>query len=172
MTFLRDIAVVLFRENKPLSWTAPTGFPWLQCYREFNTKRLRFSIHGKRKPVQKTIAVGYRDTLRARETRDGVAANFVHACDAAHLILTVNAAIDAGVTDIAVVHDCFGCHASEADRVRKIILRTFVQMYEQNDVLAEILLSAKAVTNKPLPDLPGRGMFDIKQTLKAPYAFQ
>ena len=62
-----------------------------------------------------------------------------HACDAAHLMLTVNAAVAEGITSIATVHDSFGCLPSQAERFRRIIREQFVRMYEEHDVLAEVL---------------------------------
>ena len=166
MKFLTNLAVALQKEDKPLSWTTPSGFPWLNCYRERDTKRARFLIQGKLK--QKTIAVGYKDSLSLQETKNGAAPNFIHACDASHLVLTINAA---GIPDLVAVHDCLGCHAPMADHLREAILRTLVEMYSKHDVLAEVLASAQAVTNAKLPSLPPAGSFDLSETLRASYAF-
>jgi len=46
------------------------------------------------------------------KSADGVAANRVHACDAAHLLLVASAAAVEGIRQIATVHDSFGCLAS------------------------------------------------------------
>jgi DNA-directed RNA polymerase len=158
---------VLQKENKPLSWETPSGFPWLNCYREHDIKRSWFLIQGELK--QKTIAVGYKDNLRSRKTKDSAAPNFIHACDASHLALTINAA---GISDLVAVHDCLGCHAPLADHLREAILRTLVEMYSKHDALAEVLASAQAVTNAKLPSLPPAGSFDLRETLRASYAFQ
>jgi DNA-directed RNA polymerase, mitochondrial len=40
--------------------------------------------------------------------------------------LLVNAAVDAGITSIATVHDSFGCLPSRAERFRMIIREQFV----------------------------------------------
>jgi Autographiviridae RNA polymerase len=167
MDFLTNLAVVLQKENKPLSWETPSGFPWLNCYREHDIKRSWFLIQGELK--QKTIAVGYKDNLRSRKTKDSAAPNFIHACDASHLALTINAA---GISDLVAVHDCLGCHAPLADHLREAILRTLVEMYSKHDALAEVLASAQAVTNAKLPSLPPAGSFDLRETLRASYAFQ
>ena len=41
------------------------------------------------------------------------------------------------------VHDSFGCLAPRAERFRRIIREQFVRMYEEHDVLEEILDRAK-----------------------------
>jgi DNA-directed RNA polymerase len=167
MNFVTKLAETLQKEDKPLSWTTPSGFPWLNCYREPDTKRPRFLFPDKVR--QKTIAIGYKDRLRPQKTKNSAAPNFIHACDASHLALTINAA---GIPDLVAVHDCLGCHAPMADHLRETILRTFVEMYSQHDVLAEVLASAQAVTNAKLPSLPPAGPFDLRETLRATYAFQ
>ena len=99
--------------------------------------------------------------------------NFVHACDAAHLHLTVNAAVAEGITSIATVHDCFGCLPSRAERFRRIIREQFVRMYEEHDVLAKVLQEARRdIGGEQLPDEPPeRGSLDIEQVLDAEFAF-
>jgi Autographiviridae RNA polymerase len=92
-------------------------------------------------------------------------------CDAAHLLRTVNE----GITSIATVHDSFGCLASRVERFRKIIREQFVKLYQDHDVLQEILdcaredlgENAKGLPAKP----PDRGLLDIKEVLGADYAF-
>jgi len=55
------------------------------------------------------------------KSANGVAPNFVHACDAAHLQLVANAAAVEGIRQIATVHDSFGCLASQARRINQMI---------------------------------------------------
>jgi DNA-directed RNA polymerase len=55
------------------------------------------------------------------------------------LLRTVNAAVAEGIRSIATVHDSFGCLPSRAERFRKIIREQFVKMYEEHDVLAQVL---------------------------------
>jgi DNA-directed RNA polymerase len=89
-------------------------------------------------------------------------------------MLTVNAAVEEDITSIATVHDCFGCLPSQAERFRKIIREQFVQMYEENDVLAQVIEQAKddLVENaKGLPDKsPERGSLDVNKILEAEFA--
>jgi Autographiviridae RNA polymerase len=106
----------------------------------------------------------------------GASPNFVHACDAAHLMLTVDGAVAEGITSIATVHDCFGCLPSRAERFRRIIREQFVRMYEENDVLAQVLEQARKDLNEPstkrMPSAPpSRGSLDIKNVLEAVFAF-
>ena len=106
------------------------------------------------------------------KARNGAAANFVHACDAAHLMLTVNAAVAEGITSIATVHDSFGCLPSHAERFRQIILEQFVKLYEEHDVLREVLEQARDdLRGQVLSAAPSKGDLKIEEALKAQFAF-
>jgi DNA-directed RNA polymerase, mitochondrial len=74
------------------------------------------------------------------------------------------------------VHDSFGCLPSRASRFRKIIREEFVRMYQEHDVLQEIFDQAQADLSEPdtkrMPKGPPEwGPLDIRQVLKAEYAF-
>ena len=114
--------------------------------------------------------------INKKKSINGIAPNFVHACDAAHLMRVVIRAASEGIKNLATVHDSFGCLAPRANRSRQIIREEFVRMYEEHDVLAEILEQArndlsKQQNKKALPKLPPYGLLDIKEVLKADYAF-
>jgi DNA-directed RNA polymerase len=88
---------------------------------------------------------------------------------------TVNAAVAEGITSIATVHDSFGCLPSRAGRFRRIILEQFVRMYEEHDVLAEVLAQARADLSrntKRMPSAPPQyGALDLNKVLDAEFAF-
>jgi DNA-directed RNA polymerase, mitochondrial len=89
-------------------------------------------------------------------------------------MLAVNAAVSEGITSIATVHDSFGCLPSRAARFREIIREEFVRMYQEHDVLSEVLEGARRDLKDPkgLPDEPPQqGSLGIEQVLYAEYAF-
>jgi hypothetical protein len=73
-----------------------------------------------------------------------------------NLLLTVNAAVAEGITSIATVHDSFGCLPSRAERFRQIIREQFVKLYEENDVLAQVLESAREDLGENAKGLPAK----------------
>ena len=173
MGFLQKAARALAHEGKPLTWTTPTGLPWANRYYEHNVKRVELWLSDV--CIRLNIADGTHKGINKDKSANGVAPNLVHACDAAHLLLTVLAAFSEDVTQLATVHDSFGCLASRAGRFRQIILETFVRMYEEHDVLAEVHQQAKCdltVHNVGrLPDVPDYGPLNIKEVLNAQFAF-
>lgn len=177
MAFLQKLARALAHEGKPLRWTTPTGLPWSNRYHEHDTKRVKLWLHDNGVKVQfkTTVAVGHQKEIDKTRAANGVAPNFVHACDAAHLMLVVLAAAAEGIKHFALVHDSFGCLASRAGRFRQIIREQFVAMYEQHDVLAEVLEQARTdlteANHGRLPEPVAKGPLNIREVLNAEYAF-
>jgi DNA-directed RNA polymerase len=194
MDFLQKLMRIVAQEQRPLYWTTPIGFPWSNRYHKKEKYRLRLYIHkqgaGKKESVHKIQLHRDTDDIYKEKAANAISPNFVHACDASHLMMTVNAAAEEGITNIVTVHDSFGCLAPRAERFRRIIREQFVRMYEDHDVLQEILARAKDdLEGKPnaLKKLqalekeykslleqkhkPAPGALDIRNVLEAPYAF-
>jgi DNA-directed RNA polymerase len=175
LEFLQKVTSAVSNEALYLHWTTPAGFPWTNRYYKQKTEQVRLYLRTLETPFRIKIATGEEEPeVDKNGAKNGVAANFVHACDAAHLMLTVNAAVVEGIRSIATVHDSFGCLPSKAERFRKIIGEQFVQMYGKNDVLAQALEETRKDLNDPkgLPEKPPeRGLLDIEEVLDAEYAF-
>jgi DNA-directed RNA polymerase len=173
MGFLQQCARALAHEGKPLTWTTPTGLPWINRYHKPTTEDINLVLQDR--PVRLRVATGDEPEIWKTRAANAVAPNFVHACDASHLLRTVNACVAEGITSIATVHDSFGCHAPHARRFNQIIREQFVAMYEEHDVLAEVLASAKRdLTDHNwhrLPETPTYGNLQLKDILHAQYAF-
>lgn len=177
MKFLQTLAKALAHECKPVSWTSPAGIPWINRYHAFTKKRLRLWMwdKGVKSQSQVHVAMGHLKDIDKNKAANGVAPNFVHALDASHLMLTVNAAVARGITSIATVHDSFGCLASRATEFNKIIRQEFARMYETHDVLSEVLEQSKCDLTQHnwsrLPSVPQSGSFKLDEVEHAQYAF-
>jgi DNA-directed RNA polymerase len=177
MDFLQKLAKALAHEGKPLRWTSPVGIPWINRYHAPETRRVQLWLHDKgvKLSTRVSVAVGQQSEIDKEKAASGVAPNFVHANDAAHLLLVARAAAAEGIVQLATVHDSFGCLASRADRYRLLIREEFVRMYETHDVLTEVLEQAKCDLTQAnwdkMPVLPERGALNIKEVLNAEFAF-
>lgn len=173
MSFLQKCARAMAHEGKPVSWTTPTGLPWANRYNIPNVLCIRLWLSNAR--IELHAADGVSKEIDKDKVANGVAPNFVHALDAAHLLLTVNACVKEGITNIATVHDSFGCLAPQAVRFNQIIREEFVRMYETHDVLQEVLDACKrdltAHNHKLLPELPSKGSLNIQEVLNAKFCF-
>jgi DNA-directed RNA polymerase len=177
MEFMQKLAKVMAHEGKPLRWTSPAGLPCINRYHDSTTEVIELWCYDKgvKRRMQMKVADGYEHLISKDKAAAGIAPNFVHSHDAAHLLLTVAASADEGIPDIATVHDSFGCLPSRATRFNQIIREQFLDMYVTHDVLAELLASAKAdlteASHSKLPELPMYGTLDLKEILNARYAF-
>ena len=62
--------------------------------------------------------------------RTGVAPNYIHSHDAAHMRLTILEMVEAGITQFSMIHDSFGCPAPQVPIMRKAINAQFVKQHE------------------------------------------
>ena len=170
--FLRALSNAATDGGKPLRWTTPVGIPWINRYHEPLFREIALWLFNWPVPYTTKRIVGETPKINKADAADGTAPNFVHACDAAHLLLTVNAAVEEEIRLIATVHDCFACLPSQAERFRHIILEQFVGMYVKHDVLDEVLKEAgRDIKQQTLPAKPERGTLDIRQVQAAEFAF-
>lgn len=133
MDWLKDTAKVAASNDLPVRWTTPVGFPVLQHYRKTNDRVIESVIAGARTQLKVSVES---EELNRRRQAAGISPNFVHSLDAAHLVSTVNAMADAGITDFAMIHDSYGCHAADVPVMNKLLRETFVRMYSE-DVLED-----------------------------------
>lgn len=177
MQFLQKLARALAHEGKPLRWTTPAGVPWINRYHQSDVQRVNLWLQdgGVRVRSRMTVAVSSQNAIDKDKAANGVAPNFVHACDASHLMMVVNAAVAEGITSILTIHDSFGCLASRATEFNRIIREQFVRMYEDNDMLAQVLEQAKHDLTQAnwdrLPTLPVYGSLQLNEVINARYAF-
>ncbi|CAJ1369523.1 unnamed protein product [Effrenium voratum] len=160
--------------NKGITWTAPSGFPVTQEYRSLDYRRVKTQFHGQ---VVKFRDYYLMDEIDQHRQKNSVAPNFVHSMDAAALVLTVDHAIDHGMSAFAMIHDSYGVHAADAETFAKLIRLEFITMYEDYDVLTDwadrlFLEHLPAEEQKEdLPTRPRNGKLDLQEVLNADYFF-
>jgi DNA-directed RNA polymerase len=172
MRWLQTAASLAAKEGLPVRWTTPVGFPVMQAYADIETRRVKTAINGKLvyfRVNQET------DKLDRRKQSSGIAPNYVHSCDAAHLMLAVVRAKQSGIRSFACVHDSFGCPAGEVETFFRVIREAFVEMYETVDVLGsfreEITQQLSDEGKEKLPALPESGTLDLSRITESRYCF-
>lgn len=159
----RKIAKSFKKSEEPVIWwITPSGFPASQCYFEMEVHRIRTHLHGEEKIRLYTET----DEPDVNNHTTGMAPNFVHSMDASHLHLTAAAAKDAGIDSLAMIHDDYGTHAEDAEKLYRIIRETFVAMYEKHDPLRSLQAKYPAMG---VP--PERGGLDINEVLRSSFFF-
>ena len=166
MVWLRNVAGILAKANRPVAWTTPTGF---------------YVVHGVREPkavrvttADSTFTIYADDEKRKFDWRkqvDGIVAHFVHSMDAAHMMLTINRLYAEGLRHFAMVHDSFGVHACDIDLLHRVLREEFVRIYSEPVLRKFLEEQRQASPDLDLPEPPQAGDLDIRQVIESPYFF-
>ncbi len=173
MEWLQDVARVVARSDKPVTWETPLGFLVQQGYREADMRTVKLMLGTRR-----VTLVRYReeiDKISRRKQASSVAPNFVHACDASHLMLTVVRANQEGIKSFAVIHDSFGTLAPDTDKLFTAIREAMVELYSTVDVLGRFAEDAAQQVGEKLaekiPPQPTQGKLELTSILDSNYCF-
>jgi DNA-directed RNA polymerase len=155
-----------------IEWVTPVGFKVRQRYMTTSQDTIETMLDGR---VRLKCLKETRRMHRG-ENKAAISANFVHSLDSAHLCLTVDtmthdmAALDEKAS-WAVVHDQFGCHAADGERLATTLREQFVELYQMNDPLLTFKDLVAASLQIDLPDPPEQGDLDIRQVLDSAFFF-
>jgi DNA-directed RNA polymerase len=106
--------------KKPeISWISPTGLKVRQRYAQpENGDKIALEYSDMKIYLQKP---GKSKKANCRKHKQGISPNFVHSCDAAHMMKTVNAAKAAGIDSFLMIHDSYATHAADMEALRGIL---------------------------------------------------
>lgn len=166
MDWLQKCAGIVAKENEPVFWTTPDGFPVFQKLNETKSIRVRSQLAGS---IQLRLDE-YTDDIDSRGMRSAVSPNFVHSMDATHLRETVRRCAKAGITALAVIHDDYGTHAANTGELHRHIREAFVFIYSNNCPLTQFKETQEALGHT-LPDVPAKGTLDINLVLQSKFFF-
>ena len=79
-----------------------------------------------------------------------------------------------GVTDFAMIHDSYGCHAGYASLLRDNLRQAFVDQYSKpvlDNFRNELLEQLPPELQEMLPELPPMGDLDLEQVKHSEYFF-
>lgn len=173
MDWLQETAAVLAKENKPLVWTTPVGFPVVNGYYEPILKTIDIKIRGRR--MRNKLLLGYTDNLKRTKQRSTIAPNFVHSYDACHLMMVALQAKKEGIDSFLLIHDSFGCLPSDMEKFADIVREQFVVLYENHDPFMAIhenaLIALSDKGRKNLTEPPAKGSLKIDAIQRSKYAF-
>lgn len=173
MNWLQQAAQAVSAEGLPIRWASPVGFPVMQAYWDIEERRVKTALNG---AIVKVTMGERTDKLDRKAQTNGISPNFVHSCDAAHMMLTTVRAEQEGIHSFAMIHDSFGTTAAETEDLFRIVRESFVEMYEGVDMLeqfqAEIVRQlASEDKAKELPLLPVRGSLELAGVLQSRFCF-
>ena len=171
MNWLQKAASAVSGEGLPIRWSTPVGFPVMQAYWDMKSRRIDTALQGRIQVVMQSAT----DKLDARKQANGISPNFIHSCDAAHMMLTTVRATQENIKSFAMIHDSFGTTAAETEDLFRIVRESFVEMYTDMDVLdnfrGEIVRQLSDEAVESLPELPARGLLDLSGVLDSRFCF-
>lgn len=165
MGWLKECARAITADAWAMAWTAPSGLPIIQPYREDKYTRLCTARHSLN--IRTTSSI---NALNRTKQISAFAANYIHSIDASHLMFTARAAHENGIA-VATVHDCFWCLPRDCDDLHRIARQNFHRLHR--DGLARGLFDdfSRGFRSVQLPEPPALGTYDLGECLNADYMF-
>jgi DNA-directed RNA polymerase len=172
MAWLQKAASLAAAEGLPVRWTTPVGFPVMQAYPALEQRRITTAINGM---ILKVVMNDEKDELDKRKQGQGISPNFIHSCDAAHLMLTVARAKQDGINSFAMIHDSFGTTAGDTERLYHVVRESFIEMYTEIQVLEafrdELAAQLSEKARARLEELPQRGTLELAAVADSKFCF-
>lgn len=171
MDFLKQCSKLTAEAKMPVTWTAPSGFWVEQEYRKPEQKRVKLHYKGVRMELSLAIDT---EVLDGKKQAAGVAPNFVHSLDSAHLMATVNLGDANGLHHWAVIHDSFGSHACDVDVLHACIREAFIEQYTPNVLerfREEMIAQLPPELAQKVPAVPPQGTLDLAAVRESAYFF-
>ena len=160
MRWLRNVAAQQ-PNGQRMQWTTPTGFKVQHDYQGQNDVRVWLNSCG----VSTMIVREVTEDTRPIAMQNAIAPNFVHAMDASHLTLTALQMRDRDLSIVAI-HDSFGTHPCDVKTMHECIRSSFVDLYEDRNILGEFLWEVNGIG-----EVPTRGSLDLKEILSSEFFF-
>lgn len=173
MDWLQEVSKVVNKTSQAIIWTTPMGLPAYQMYVEQKLHRIE-TYWGE---LRIRIDLGIKkdtDKLDKRKQSNGIAPNFVHSLDASHLQATVNLLSTEGINQMAMIHDSYGCLASDIPTLNRCLREAFITQYS-TDLLSkfreEIINQLPEELHMDIPELPTKGTLDLNEVRNSRYFF-
>jgi len=168
MAFIRSVAKACGKANSPMTWVTPTGFIVEQAEYKTKHREVDTQLLGRTKIFLREET----DEIDPARMQSAGAPNFVHSMDASHLTLAVASFKAAGLDSIAVIHDSFGTHAGKTETLRRVLIDSFVDLYQNNDVLTELVIGCEMDLGIEIEaKRPDDGLLDLELVRQSPYCF-
>ncbi|UWF59785.1 DNA-directed RNA polymerase [Brucella sp. 2716] len=169
MDWLQKTARVVSKENKPLSWEAPSGFIVYQAIYDMKLHQLKTKIGGK---FFKPAILTETEKINGNKQATSLSPNFVHSMDASAMMLTAARMRARGFRHFAMIHDSYAVHACDTPVLARVLREQFVEMYRSNPLAAFKARLEETLDNPDkLEELPTSGSLHIEEVLKSDFFF-
>lgn len=166
MQWIQKVARRMSKQDEPIVYTSPIGFPMVQFSPNMDKKRIEAQIGG-RVQIQIKYELPGVDMYKAAS---GSSPNFVHCVDSTHMHMVVVVAAAEGMTHFAMIHDDFGVHACYIERFHEIIREQFIILHSK-PLLTDFYNQQVERTGIELDEPPESGTLDLEQVSKSLFFF-
>jgi len=165
MDYLRMVSRRCSDKGLPVDWSTPAGFKAEQAYLKYKRRCVKTTLQ------RVWLRMDDPDWLinSIRQER-GMPPNFIHSLDAAHMYMTVDAAVKEGITSFQMIHDSYATHACNMTKFSRIIREQFVLLHKQ-EPLKTFKAEVESQIGEELPPIPATGTFNLDEVLTSPYFF-
>tara|TARA_R100000152_G_C6782215_1_gene219070 strand:+ start:474 stop:2942 length:2469 start_codon:yes stop_codon:yes gene_type:complete len=128
--WLKEVASVANLSEKHLIWTTPSGFIVEHVYQPIRQRRSYTELFNQKK--FELVFANYYDGVNANGQELGIAPNFIHSLDAAHMFLTLIRLLQKNVDSFSMIHDSYGVHAPDVDIMNECLRQAFIEIHKEN----------------------------------------
>lgn len=166
--WLKSVADYYSDKQELLKWTTPCGFTVVHRYNSYLVRRSVAKLFN-----MKELHFAYvdGDTVDKTSVNQAIAPNYIHSLDASHQWFVISRLLDAGITDMAFVHDAYGTLGPWVPLLRQFTLEEFYNMHKE-PLLIDLQEQLKMKDILPVPCHLFPQDYDIADVLEARYAFQ
>lgn len=173
MDYLQKMVSLTNKLNEAVWWTTPCGLPVKQEYHDYKPLEIKTLLGDK---VTKLISYDEPVGLDKVKQRNSISPNFIHSLDASGLMKTVSkCANDHSIHSFAMIHDSYGTHAADAPVLARVLRETFVEMFDDKDLLKnfedELLMRYPKLQTEELPPRPEFGKLEVRAVKDSLYFF-
>ncbi len=166
MKWLREVIQELGKHGQVASWVTPAGFPVINRYPRLVVRRIE-TLAG-----ALTLRVpDPKGKLDAAKQMDSIVPNLIHSLDAAHMMFTVGALKAEGLSDFAMVHDSYAVHASDVDRMNRVLREQFVRVHQECTLARLTEQFREGEGGIVIKDPPPLGSLDLGGVVGSEYFF-
>lgn len=168
MDYFREVATVLAKEQRSLTWKTPDGCLVEQKYVVLKDTPVRTFDNWMRRLRRPT------DKIQSSKMAGAAAPNIVHSLDATMCRMVANRLSAEGVNEMAFVHDSYAVHACHLDTLNRLIREVGVELFSGNWIAEHFhpLQVAVLPDDVKLSDPPSQGDLNVAyELLRATYFF-
>jgi DNA-directed RNA polymerase len=167
--WLKEVAGVANAAEKHLIWTTPSGFIVEHVYQPIRQRRSYTELFNKKK--FELVFANFYDGVNCHGQELGIAPNYIHSLDAAHMFLTLIRLLAKGIDSFSMIHDSYGVHAPDIDTMNECLRLAFIETHKEN-VLETFKQDVEKYLGLPTPPIPnGSGRIDPARVLDSEYFF-